>query len=134
PSASPEVRREIQEALFARADRIPVLLNAIEKKLVRPPQLDAARVEQLSKLADAKLRERALKLLTGAIDADRQKVVVAYKPALDLKPDAGKGRALFRKTCATCHRLENVGTEVGPDLLAAVRDKTPEQLLVSIRD
>src|SRR5262249_28105907 len=38
--SGPAVRREIQEALFARANRIPELLNAIEQKQIRPQQLD----------------------------------------------------------------------------------------------
>jgi putative membrane-bound dehydrogenase-like protein len=134
PNASPAVRREIQEALFARADRLLALLDAIEKKTLLPQQLDPARVAQLRKLPDAKLRQRAAELLLGAIDANRQKVIDAYKPSLDLPADAVKGKALFAKNCATCHRLENVGVEVGPDLRSALRDKTGEQLLISILD
>ena len=133
-TSSPAVRREIQEALFARANRIPDLLNALEQKSIRPQQLDAARVAQLRKLPNQKLRARAVQLLAGAIDANRQKIIDKYQPALDLRSDAATGRAVFRKVCATCHRLEDFGTEVGPDLRAAVRDKTPEQLLVSILD
>ena len=134
PTASPALRREIQEALFARAERLPALLDAIEAKQIRPNLLDPARIAQLRKLPDSKLRERATKLLASAIDADRQKVVDAFKPALDLNGDVARGRALFRKTCATCHQLENVGSEVGPDLKTNIRDKTPEQLLVAILD
>jgi putative membrane-bound dehydrogenase-like protein len=132
--AGPAVRREIQEALFARPERLPVLLEALEAKRILPNQLDSLRVNQLRNHADTKVKERAAKLLAGALDPDRQKVVDSYKPALDLKGDATKGQALFRKQCATCHRVENVGFEVGPDLRAAVRDKTPEQLLISILD
>src|SRR5262249_54192882 len=134
PSAGPAVRREIQEALFARADRLPALLDAIEKKTILPQQLDPARVAQLRKLPDAKLRKRAEGLLLGAIDANRQKVIDAYKFALDLPAEVEKGRAVFKKNCATCHRLDNVGVEVGPDLRSALRDKTGEQLLISILD
>jgi putative membrane-bound dehydrogenase-like protein len=134
PNASPAVRREIQEALFARADRLPALLDAIEKKTILPQQLDPARVAQLRKLPDAKLRKRAEALLLGAIDANRQKVIDAYKSALDLPAEPEKGKALFKKNCATCHKLEDVGVEVGPDLRSALRDKTGEQLLISILD
>jgi len=134
PSAGPSLRQEIQEAMFQRPSRLPALLDAIEAKQARPNLLDPARIAQLRKLPDAKLRERATKLLASAIDADRQKVVDAFKPALDLTGDVARGRALFRKTCATCHQLENVGSEVGPDLKTNIRDKTPEQLLVAILD
>ncbi|HEV3145721.1 MAG TPA: PVC-type heme-binding CxxCH protein [Gemmataceae bacterium] len=132
--AGPAVRREIQEALFARPERLPALLDALEAKHILPNQLDSLRVNQLRSHADTKVKERAAKLLAGALDPDRQKVVVSYKPALDLKGDAAKGQALFRKQCATCHRVDNVGFEIGPDLRAAVRDKTSEQLLISILD
>src|SRR5205823_7999714 len=46
----------------------------------------------------------------------------------------GRGKAVFKRTCATCHRLENEGTEVGPDLLSALRTKTRAALLVDILD
>ena len=45
-----------------------------------------------------------------------------------------RGKAVFKKTCATCHRLETEGIEVGPDLLSALRNKTPETLLTDILD
>src|SRR5207237_1112770 len=44
------------------------------------------------------------------------------------------GKLVFRKNCATCHRLENEGVEVGADLRSALPNKTPEQLLVDILD
>src|SRR5262249_49195049 len=65
---------------------------------------------------------------------DRRKVVEDYKAALDLKSDAARGKTLFKKTCGTCHRLENEGTEVGPDLLSALRNKSAEQLLLDLLD
>jgi len=40
----------------------------------------------------------------------------------------------FKKTCSTCHRLENEGVEVGPDLLSALRNKSKEQLLSDMLD
>ena len=44
------------------------------------------------------------------------------------------GKALFAKHCASCHRLENVGHQVGADLLGALTNKTPELLLQDILD
>jgi putative heme-binding domain-containing protein len=133
-SYSPAVRREVLEAVFAKADRLPQLLKAIEQKKVLVGQLEPFRVAQLRKHSDPQLRARALALLSGQVAADRQKVVEAYRSALDLKADASRGKAVFKKTCATCHRLENVGVEVGPDLLSALRNKTREMLLVDIFD
>ena len=44
-----------------------------------------------------------------------------------------RGREVYREHCALCHQLENVGTNVGPDLLAET-DRDPESLLVAILD
>src|SRR5262249_36826685 len=41
---SPNLRREVSEALVARADRVRQLLDAVEKKKVLPAQIEAARV------------------------------------------------------------------------------------------
>jgi putative heme-binding domain-containing protein len=128
------VRREILEASFARAERLPTLLQAIEEKKVLAGQLEPFRVEQLRKHPDAKLRQKALAIFSGQLAPDRQKVVETYRAALALEADPGRGKLVFKKTCATCHRLENEGTEVGPDLLSALRNKTRETLLVDIFD
>jgi putative membrane-bound dehydrogenase-like protein len=131
---SPVLRREVLEALFARTERVERLLDAIEHKKVQPGQLEPFRVQQLRKHRDARLRQRAEALLAGQAAPERQKIVAAYRSALDLKADAARGKTLFKKTCATCHRLENEGVEVGPDLLSALRNKAPETLLVDILD
>jgi putative heme-binding domain-containing protein len=47
--------------------------------------------------------------------------------------DAGRGKAVFGKLCASCHRLFGEGHEVGPDLTHANR-KDRDWLLVSLVD
>jgi putative membrane-bound dehydrogenase-like protein len=131
---SPAVRREVLEALFQRPARQTALLDAIEAKKVLGGQIEPVRLEQLRRHPDAKVRKRAQTLLAGQTSADRRKVVEDYGAALELKADSARGKAVFKKTCATCHRLENEGVEVGPDLLSALRNKSKEQLLSDILD
>jgi putative heme-binding domain-containing protein len=133
-SLSPAVRREVIEAMFARPGRISSLLTAIEKNQVLAAQIEPARVQQLRKYSDPAVRQRAEKLLAGLALSDRKKIVDGYRPALDLKADKSRGKEVFKKNCSTCHRLENVGVEVGPDLLSALRNKSAEQLLTDILD
>jgi putative heme-binding domain-containing protein len=133
-SYSPAVRREVLEVLFARTNRIPALLKAIDDGKVLAGQLEPFRIERLRQQSDPELRDKARKLLAGQGASDRQQVVDRYRPALELKGDGSRGKAVFKKTCATCHRLENEGTEVGPDLLSALRNKTPQILLTDIFD
>jgi putative heme-binding domain-containing protein len=47
--------------------------------------------------------------------------------------DKSSGSTVFKKLCATCHRLGKEGVEVGPDL-AGLNDKSPEALLIAILD
>jgi putative membrane-bound dehydrogenase-like protein len=130
----PAVRREAVEALFARRDRLGRLLDAVERREVLPGQLEPSRLQQLRNHPDPILRGRARKLLSQSGAPDRRKVVESYRTALDLPGEPGRGRAVFRKTCTTCHRLEGEGFEVGPDLLSALRNKSREQLLVDVLD
>ncbi|HZN36827.1 MAG TPA: c-type cytochrome, partial [Pirellulaceae bacterium] len=44
-----------------------------------------------------------------------------------------KGKAVFAKRCANCHRLENAGHYVGPDL-AALTDRSATAMLTAILD
>ena len=133
-SSGPAVRREIVEAGFARKDRLVLLLQAMEGGRIRAEDLEPARREQLKRHADASIRARADKLYKTTPSNDRVKVVDAYRDALAMASDTGRGRSVFKRVCASCHRLENVGNEVGPDLLSALKTKTPEALLSDVFD
>jgi putative membrane-bound dehydrogenase-like protein len=133
-SYGPALRREVLEALFARTDRLKQLLDAVEAKKVLAAQIEPARIDQLRKHPNAELRKRAVALLGTAVAPDRQKVIDAYKSALELKADTAQGKIVFKRVCTTCHRLENEGKEVGPDLLSALRTKTRDALLIDILD
>jgi putative membrane-bound dehydrogenase-like protein len=131
---SPQVRREVLEALFARPDRAMALLDAIQGKKLMAGQLEPSRLIQLRQHPDAKVRQRAEKLLAGQVNIARQQVLNNYREALHLASEAARGKSIFKKVCSTCHRLENEGLEVGPDLLSALLNKTPEILLTDILD
>jgi putative membrane-bound dehydrogenase-like protein len=57
-----------------------------------------------------------------------------FEPALTLPGDPAVGKQLFLSTtCAVCHRLGDVGTEIGPDLTTLV-DRSPQYLRVAVID
>ena len=130
---SPTVRREAVEALFGRPDRLGMLLEAIETGHIAPADLDPARRAQLLALKDPALRDRARALFGNAASGDRGAVIAAFRKALDLPGDAQRGRLVFQKTCATCHKAESFGVDVGPNL-ATVTGRSPEDLLIHILD
>jgi putative heme-binding domain-containing protein len=130
---TPPVRREALEALLSRADRVPALLDALDAGDVRRGDIEVDRRAQLIQHRDPAIRERAKKLLGAATSEDRGKVIARFRPALDGSVSADRGKEAFKKHCATCHRFQGEGTEVGPDL-RTVQERTPEQLLEQILD
>jgi putative membrane-bound dehydrogenase-like protein len=131
---SPEVRSEVLDALLAHKDRASVLLAAIVKKKILASQLGPARIAQLRKFPDAKIRAQAAKVLAGQVAPAREKVLKEYQTVFDLKGDSKRGKLHFKRVCSVCHRLENEGNEVGADLQSILRQKAPDALLVDILD
>jgi len=129
----PKVQESIVDAFFARQDRLPQLLDAVERDVVSTANLGALRREQLTEHSHPAIRQRARQLLAGRTSDERAAIVRKYASALTLPRDPQRGEAVFAKTCARCHKLGNKGVEIGPDLLAA-RTRPDETLLVDVLD
>jgi putative membrane-bound dehydrogenase-like protein len=132
-SYSPTTRTQVLDVLLRRDDWLKAVLDALDRKQVLPADIDAPRRQRLLGHKTPAVSERAAKALAGAVNPDRQKVIDSYRSVLTLAGDANRGRSVFQKNCATCHRLGDVGQQVGPDL-ASVGDKSLEGLLVAILD
>jgi putative heme-binding domain-containing protein len=128
---SPAVRAVILAAALARAELIPGLLDAVEAGTVSTSVLDSAQRSQLLKHRDTAIRARAEKLFQQVTSGDRMKAFEDWKAVLALKPDAAHGREVFVRTCANCHRLDRVGSAVGPDLFG-IRNQPKEAILLHI--
>jgi putative heme-binding domain-containing protein len=130
---SPGLRGLVLDILSRREEWVKIALDAVEQKQILAFEVDAPRRQKLLQHRSAPIRERAAQLLASAVNPDRQKVVAAYRPVLGMKGDSVKGREIFKKNCATCHRNEGIGQQVGPDI-ASVGDKSPESLMIAILD
>lgn len=133
PGFSPVVRREAAEVLFGRKQWLPVLLAAVEKKLVLPSQIDPARIQLLVNHPDATVRKQAAAVLGKEKLGRRQDVIAAYRDVLAMKGDPRRGKDVFKRNCATCHKLEGVGYELGLPL-TTVQNKGEEFMLMNILD
>ena len=130
---TPNIRAQALAILLGRLDWVAPLLDALEKQQILAADIDAASRQRLLTHNDANIRKRAEKLLAGSIDADRQKVIDSYKPALTKMGDSSRGKLVFTKTCSACHKLGDIGQGFAPDL-AALSDKSPDYLLTNILD
>jgi putative heme-binding domain-containing protein len=68
------------------------------------------------------------------VNPDRQKVVTRYiKEVASLAGDAKRGELVYQKACLACHKLGDLGIELGPEL-TTVAAKPVEQILEAIFD
>lgn len=130
-SLTPPVREAALAALLSQAAGINALLTALESGAIAPVSLEPARRNQLLKHRDKAVASRAAKLFEGITGGDRMKVYEQFKPVLQLPANPAGGKPVFAKTCANCHRLNNEGSNVGPEL-TGIRNQPAEVLLLHI--
>jgi putative heme-binding domain-containing protein len=113
--------------LAARPAWALALLEAVEKGSVPPADLSVVTVRQLSAFGDKAIDEK-LKKVWGSVrppDQDKKELIAKYKAVLTPEAmkdaDPSRGRAVFVKACASCHRLFDAGGAVGPDLTGSQR-------------
>jgi len=133
PGFSPRLRSVAAESLFSRPEWASAFLDAVERKKIQATDVDPARLKLLQTSPNAKVRDQATRLAKLLNLGRRQDVLENYKEALTLKGDAVKGKVVFAKVCAACHRVEGVGHEIGPNL-AAMQNRGAESILLNVLD
>ena len=130
---SPALKGRLLDLFFSRRDGLEPLLAAIASGDVSRNEIDPQHRQQLLEHRDPSLRKEASRLFSGASNSDRAKVLEQYQSALLLTGDRSHGKVVFGKTCSVCHRVDDVGFMIGPDL-AALAHKPPQSLLLEILD
>jgi putative membrane-bound dehydrogenase-like protein len=129
-------RSQAFNLMLGSKEMTSLLLDQIDAGKIGPGDLDALQRQRLLTHADESVRSRAAAALAGATDANRDKIVKQYVAEVAQaasESDAGRGRQAFAKHCSGCHRLQDQGFEVGPDL-AALTSRSPAALIESIFD
>lgn len=131
---APESRRAVVETLAARKDYAEALLTAVEAGRINRDEIPSHVARSLHSL----LGDRFTRVF-GAVKSvadDREKIIEKYKqlltPARIASADAARGRAVFKKTCASCHVLYDDGARIGPDLTGSNRANLDYILLNSV--
>jgi putative membrane-bound dehydrogenase-like protein len=133
PRLSVEARQAAAVALSHDAARALEFLGAIEAGSFAASDLDRQTAAALWAFPERSVAGRAAEVLGAPPPADRESLVVAYRASLPATGSVEAGRAIFRKQCVGCHRVEGEGRETGP-ALAAVQARGPEAMLLSILD
>lgn len=130
---SPALRETASEVLFARAERLSALLDAVDRGDLTVTDLSRPRLAMAAKSKDRSIRSRATAYLNATGSKQRGEVIARYRAALHLNADAQRGRILFQKHCSNCHRVEGFGHEIGPNLMT-IKTRGAETILVNVLD
>jgi putative membrane-bound dehydrogenase-like protein len=125
---TPALRVQILETLLSNDAWTLALLKRPEAK-----SADASMRARLIKHPKKNIASLAEKVFADSTSATRAAVVQKFKPALKLPGDAARGKTVFASVCISCHKLDGVGLELGPDL-RSVAQHDAEKLLNSILD
>jgi putative heme-binding domain-containing protein len=137
PALPDNGRRAVRDVLFARSAPALAFLQRVDRGEFSPQEIQ---VEQLRHLAnhrtseiDALVRKHWGNLGPGSTE---ERLATMRRFSNDLRAAAGDpdaGKALFKKHCATCHKLHGEGENIGPDLTIANR-QDQAALLANIVD
>lgn len=127
-------QRAVVETLSSRKRYAQALLKAIKSNQVPREDIPIHVARAMKELLGFRFVEFYGEI--KPIGDDREKQIKKYKNILTeqaiKKGNASKGRAVFKKTCASCHLLYGEGGKVGPDLTGSNRANLDYILLNSI--
>ena len=127
-------RRELLSALAGSPALAEPLIQALERQVIAPGELDAATREGLQHLADRRAagsRHGRAREVRAAAALGRARPLSGLRSSSPATPD--RGEAVFAKNCQTCHQHQGQGHRVGPDL-SGIAGRGPDALLSDILD
>ncbi|HLW65386.1 MAG TPA: c-type cytochrome, partial [Gemmataceae bacterium] len=137
PSSTGQLRSRIVAILLSRQQSAKSFLHQIDQGDFPAKEIGVDQLRPLASYHDKDLNDLVRKHwgnVTSGTPEEKLAEVRRLNNDLRAGPgDAQRGKALFAKHCATCHRLFDEGGNIGPDLTHANR-KDRDYLLVSIVD
>jgi putative membrane-bound dehydrogenase-like protein len=124
------------DVILQRADWSLALLDVLKSKQADASGLGPANLARLRTHPDRGVAERAnevLNELMGPALKAKGESIAKLLPVVEQPGDAVKGKALFTAACATCHKLGDLGADIGP-ALTGMGTHGPAELLTAIID
>ena len=133
-SFAPIVRTEVLTALLQRESTVQILLDAVEADTLAATDFDAVQRDGLLNHRSDEIAKNARSVFGEETPSPRAAVVDDFRSQIsNLKSDISAGKLVFEKRCSACHRLQDIGKEVGADL-SALKDRSTEALLTAVLD
>ena len=121
-------KRDALTTLASRVSSAKALMAAVTRGTVKANELPADIVRQLRANGVKEINAQLDKVwgVSRSTPAAKLAEIAKYKKLLEAKvnrPDnLPRGRALFQRTCAQCHKLYGEGGEIGPDITGSNRN------------
>jgi putative membrane-bound dehydrogenase-like protein len=135
PRWDAQTREDAIGTLASRPTYALALLAAVEAKTVPRADISAYWARQMVALKDPEVNKR-LEAVWGTIrpaSKDRDMLMRKYKGLAIAEGDRSRGRLLYARTCASCHKMFGEGGAIGPELTGSQR-RNPEYILTKVLD
>jgi len=137
PSLPPTAKSRAREVLFGRKEWARAFLALVEAGTIVPVDVPVEQVRLLALFDDPGI-DAAVRKHWGSVrpGTPEEKLAEVRRFSNDLRAGTGdpaRGKLLFVKHCATCHKLFGDGGTVGPDLTTSSRADTT-WLIASVVD
>jgi putative membrane-bound dehydrogenase-like protein len=110
-----------------------LLFNAIEEEIIPPGLLNVSIRNQWKRVLTRKQQQRLDDILGQQASPDAAASFQRLQPATVMTGNPGEGKILFMNFCSSCHRLDQEGHALGPDLYG-IRNQAKESILLHIVD
>jgi len=125
------------DLLASRAEWSVALLKSVDNKSISATEITVDQLRQIllhkNKQATDLITKHWGKITPSTAAEKRQRIAATLKLLATSAGDETRGKPLFEKHCATCHKLHGKGNQIGPDLTGADRKNTTV-LLANIID
>lgn len=129
----PNIVGNLLQAIVRNPTWTPALLDGLEAGRVPFSIIDPATRSRLARHPNKEIAAKFNSLIDARKKTDDRFNLAEYAAALATEASVSRGKELFAKHCAACHRIADQGFSVGPDI-SDLRTQTPSQILTSILD
>lgn len=130
---TPAAREDAASLALLRSETSLELLSQMQDGEVPAAILDIDQRLRLLQHRSEEVRALAGQVFGGVVSPDREDVASRYRPAISMAASRARGAMVFEKTCSKCHRIDDKGYSVGPDI-SDTRNRSRDALLYDILD
>lgn len=127
PTLDAREKADAIATLVARPMSALAFLGAIEAGSIPKSDVSPSAIQSLAGISNPRVKAAVAKVWGATRPSSAEKKATIARLKAELTPDAlakadrSRGRAVFARTCATCHTLFDAGGKIGPELTGAQR-------------